>query len=264
MPIAPRSIRTPVPESLTPTSVISTCLPAMPTATTAAPSIAEPRRVTPVTDLSTTTPRRLLVIRSWSSATFVAPACASTPIGSSVAVMSVTMASSERLTRRPPAPSPVVTMPLIRGLACLTTATPKPPLPAVEMPVIGRSVLSPVTRTPLAPLRSALMPTRLGALVAAQHQPVGRRLADGDGLQLDRAGAVELEPGAVAQQRGAHHRAGAVDAEQHAGPVVRLDRGAEVAERGVGRVELAVAGDHDERAAGTDRQRLPGGRRRTS
>ena len=120
-------------------------------------------------------------------------------------------------TRSPPAPSAGVTMPVIRGACWLTTATPNRPLPVVVMPVIGRSVLSPVTSTPLSPLRSALMPISVVPLSPRSTRPLGRRLGDRQTLQPDPVRPVELDAGAVAQQRGAHHRAGAVDAERTPG-----------------------------------------------
>ena len=74
-----------------------------------------------------------------------------------------------------------------------------------------------------------------------------------------RVGAVELEPDAVAGQRGAHQRPGAVQPQAQPGPEARVvRRGAQVLHGGVDGVEAATAGHHEERPALADRQRPAG------
>jgi hypothetical protein len=83
--------------------------------------------------------------------------------------------------------------------------------------------------------------------VAAQDQPGARRAADGDALEMHALRAVELEPGAVAQQRCPDERSGAAGVEVEARVVLDVGLrpvvarcGAEVAERGVGGREPAA------------------------
>jgi hypothetical protein len=64
----------------------------------------------------------VIVIRS--NRRSVLPTWVKIPIGWSVAVKSTTWTLSDRFSRRPPVPSPVVTTPVILGASCPTTDRP--------------------------------------------------------------------------------------------------------------------------------------------
>jgi hypothetical protein len=99
------------------------------------------------------------------------------------------------------------------------------------------------------------------AHVAAQHQAVGGRFGGGHAVQPDPVGAVELEPDAVAQQRGPHQGPGAGRPERQAGPAARIaGPRPEIGEGRVGGLDAAPGRHRDVRPARTGRQRAPGSR----
>ena len=121
---APRSTRTPVRESLTDTPSSVTSWPPIAIPATRAPSTVELVIVAPLVVFSATIPRRPPVICRFCSVTFVVFTCMYSPIGWSAVVTSCTTQSVHRLTRSPPAPSPVALMLLTCSLFWPTTATP--------------------------------------------------------------------------------------------------------------------------------------------
>ena len=133
----------------------------------------------PLVVFSATMPTRPPVKCRFASVTFVVFTCMNSPIGWSAVVMSCTVQSAQRLTRTPPAPSPVALMLLICSFDWPTVATPYEWLPAVVMLVICRSLLSPVMNTPLPPLRSALMP-----VIVVPRSPARSRPSDHDSVTV--------------------------------------------------------------------------------
>ena len=166
--------------------------------------------------------------------------------------------SVDQLTRTPPTVLAAVVDAVDLGLVCPSRATPNSLLPDAEIPVIGRSVVGPVTSTPLPPLSSALIPTSVVPRSPRSTRPSAADSRTVTASSRDAGGAVDLEPDAVAQA------ARCAPASRCCSPRGRPRRGSRVGRHGVPRslhggvdgLEPAAAGHHDERPPGPDRQRL--------